>query len=135
MNNELISLFLGTGVGALTKVIGMFVSSSIELNKAQLEANQVNQKLADDSADRASQRDGGVWVRRFIVISCMFAVVIAPFIMAFMEAGVTISKDNKFLFLEWETFKTLDGFLILSELRVTLISVVGYYFGSSAIKK
>tara|TARA_B100002019_G_scaffold111531_1_gene95956 strand:- start:15022 stop:15423 length:402 start_codon:yes stop_codon:yes gene_type:complete len=132
--NELISLFMGTGVGALTKVIGLFVSSSIQLNKAQLEANQVNQKLADDSADRASDR-GGQWVRRLIVIVCLFGVVVVPFIMAFMDAGVTVSKERSFLFFEWETWKTLGGFVILPEIRTTLIAIVGYYFGSSAIKQ
>jgi len=131
--SELISLFMGTGVGALTKVIGLFVSSSIQMNKSQLEANQVNQKLADDSADRASDR-GGQWVRRLIVIVCLFGVVVVPFIMAFHEAGVTVSKERSFLFFEWETWKTLGGFVILPEIRTTLIAIVGYYFGSSAIK-
>ena len=133
--NELISLFMGTGVGALTKVIGLFVSSSIQLNKAQLEANQINQKLVDDSADRASQRNGGVWVRRLIVCVCLFGVVVVPFIMAFMEAGVTVSKERSFLFFEWESWKTLGGFVILPEIRTTLIAIVGYYFGSSALKQ
>jgi hypothetical protein len=134
MTQELISLFLGTGVGALTKVIGLFVSSSIDLNKSKLDTNIQTQELADKSHDRASDR-GGQWVRRIIVCVCLFGVVIVPFIMSFMEAGVTVSRTNSILFFEWETWKTLGGFVILPEIRTTLIAIVGYYFGASSIKQ
>ena len=134
MTSELISLFLGTGVGAITKVIGLFVSSSIELNKQKLEANVATQQLADESHDKASKR-GGEWVRRLIVMVCLFGVVVAPFLMAFMTQGVTVSEQKSLLFFTWETWKTLEGFVILPEIRTTLIAIVGYYFGSSSIKK
>jgi hypothetical protein len=134
MTQELVSLFLGTGVGALTKVIGSFVQASLDLNKAQLQTNIETQKLADESHDKASLR-GGQWVRRIIVCVCLFGVVIVPFVMAFMEAGVTVSRTNSFLFFEWETWKTLGGFVILPEIRTTLIAIVGYYFGASSIKR
>jgi len=134
MTSELISLFLGTGVGAITKVIGLFVSSSIELNKQKLEANVATQQLADESHDKASKR-GGEWVRRLIVMVCLFGVVVAPFLMAFMSQGVTVSEQKSILFFTWETWKTLEGFVILPEIRTTLIAIVGYYFGSSSIKK
>ena len=134
MTSELISLFLGTGVGAITKVIGLFVSSSIELNKQKLEANVATQQLADESHDKASKR-GGEWVRRLIVMVCLFGVVVAPFLMAFMSQGVTVSEQKSLLFFTWETWKTLEGFVILPEIRTTLIAIVGYYFGSSSIKK
>jgi hypothetical protein len=134
MTSELISLFLGTGVGALTKIIGVFVSSSVELNKQKLEANVATQQLADESHDKASKR-GGEWVRRLIVMVCLFGVVVAPFLMAFMTQGVTVSEQKSLLFFTWETWKTLEGFVILPEIRTTLIAIVGYYFGSSSIKK
>lgn len=134
MTSELISLFLGTGVGAITKVIGLFVSSSIELNKQKVEANVATQQLADESHDKASKR-GGEWVRRLIVMVCLFGVVVAPFLMAFMSQGVTVSEQKSLLFFTWETWKTLEGFVILPEIRTTLIAIVGYYFGSSSIKK
>ena len=134
MTSELISLFLGTGVGAITKVIGLFVSSSIELNKQKVEANVATQQLADESHDKASKR-GGEWVRRLIVMVCLFGVVVAPFLMAFMSQGVTVSEQKTLLFFTWETWKTLEGFVILPEIRTTLIAIVGYYFGSSSIKK
>jgi len=134
MTSELISLFLGTGVGAITKVIGLFVSSSIELNKQKVEANVATQQLADESHDKASKR-GGEWVRRLIVMVCLFGVVVAPFLMAFMTQGVTVSEQKSLLFFTWETWKTLEGFVILPEIRTTLIAIVGYYFGSSSIKK
>lgn len=135
MTAELISLFMGTGVGALTKILGTLISSSVELNKAKIEGNKANQTLADDSADRASKRDGGVWVRRLIVVVCLIGVVIIPFIMAFFEQGVTLNSTKKFLIFEWEVWTTLGGYVILPEVRTTLIAIVGYYFGSSSIKR
>jgi hypothetical protein len=46
-----------------------------------------HKELADESADRASAR-GGVWVRRGLVAITFFAIVVAPFIVAFTDIGV-----------------------------------------------
>lgn len=141
MTPETLSLFLGSAVGSITKLIGKLVTASLDLNKASLEATKskleattTKQKSADSSADKAAKRTGGVWVRRFIVISCLFAVVVVPFIMAFNSQGVTISQTRTFLFFSWQDWKTLGGFVILPEIRQTLLAIVGFYFGSSQIK-
>lgn len=128
------SLFLGSAVGSITKLIGKLVSASLDLNKANLEATIQKQDSADTSADKAAQRSGGVWVRRIIVVSCLFAVVVVPLIMAFQEQGVTVSETKNFLFFSWQEWKTLGGFVILPEIRQTLLAIVGFYFGASQIK-
>jgi hypothetical protein len=134
MTPETMSLFLGSAVGSITKLIGKLVAASLDLNKANLEATLSKQKAADESADKAAQRIGGVWVRRLIVVSCLFAVVVVPLIMAFQEQGVTISETKTLLFFSWQDWKTLGGFVILPEIRQTLIAIVGFYFGASQIK-
>ena len=134
MTPETMSLFLGSAVGSITKLIGKLVAASLDLNKANLEATLSKQKAADESADKAAQRAGGVWVRRLIVVSCLFAVVVVPLIMAFQEQGVTVSETKTLLFFSWQDWKTLGGFVILPEIRQTLLAIVGFYFGASQIK-
>lgn len=134
MTPETMSLFLGSAVGSITKLIGKLVAASLDLNKANIQATLLKQEKADESADKAAHRVGGVWVRRVIVVSCLFAVVVVPLIMAFQEQGVTISETKTFLFFSWQDWKTLGGFVILPEIRQTLLAIVGFYFGSSQIK-
>jgi hypothetical protein len=93
------------------------------------------QELADASADRAKER-GGTWMRRFITVSTVFAIIIAPFIFAFTDVGVSIqSETNGFLGLfktvRWEN---VQGFVVLPEVRQTALAIVGFYFGSSQVK-
>ena len=59
MTDETMSLFLGSAVGSITKLIGKLVSASLDLNKANLEATIQKQDSADTSADKAAQRSGG----------------------------------------------------------------------------
>jgi hypothetical protein len=66
----------------------------------------------------------------------MFAVIAAPFVLAFTDFGVTIQNDFSFLFglfkgAKWET---VTGYVILPEVRQTALAIVGFYFGSSQVK-
>ena len=132
MTPELIAMLGGGISGFVMKLIGAQV---------QHQASQFNrmigaQKGADASADAAAKRDGGVLVRRFLVISTVFAIVIAPFVFAWTDVGVTIGREtNGFLGLfkgvKWDT---VQGFVILPEIRQTALAIVGFYFGSSQIK-
>jgi hypothetical protein len=66
----------------------------------------------------------------------MFAIVVAPFVFAFTDVGVSIqNQSNGFLGLfksvRWET---VQGFVILPEIRQTALAIVGFYFGSSQVK-
>jgi len=75
-------------------------------------------------------------VRRFLVVSTVFAIVIAPFVFAWTDVGVSIGREtNGFLGLfkgvKWDT---VQGFVILPEIRQTALAIVGFYFGSSQIK-
>lgn len=123
---------LGGGAsGFIMKLIGTQVQNQAALFERML-AKQV---AADDSAAKASER-GGVWVRRFLVGITFFAIVLAPFVLAFTDVGVSIARESKgFLGLfggvKWDT---VQGFVILPEVRQTALAIVGFYFGSSQIK-
>mgnify|MGYP001441410900 FL=1 len=130
MDIELLSLLGGGVSGFVMKFIATMASNQANQFKMMLEA----QGVADDSHDRASAR-GGVWVRRVIVAVILFAVVVAPYILAYSESGVTVFTEYKILGIfptaKWET---LQGMALLPEVRQSLLAIVGFYFGSSQVK-
>ena len=132
MTPELIAMLGGGISGFVMKLIG----AQMESQARQFERMLATQQGADASADAAAKRNGGVWVRRFLVVSTVFAIVIAPFVFAWTDVGVSIAREtNGFLGLfkgvKWDT---VQGFVILPEIRQTALAIVGFYFGSSSIK-
>ena len=132
MTPELIAMLGGGISGFVMKLIG----AQVQHQASQLERMIGAQKGADASADAAAKRDGGVLVRRFLVISTVFAIVIAPFVFAWTDVGVTVGRETNgflglFKTLKWDT---VQGFVILPEIRQTALAIVGFYFGSSQIK-
>ena len=124
---------LGGGVsGFVMKLVG----AQMENQARQFERMLGKQQGADASADAAAKRNAGVLVRRFLVVSTVFAIVIAPFVFAWTDVGISIGREtNGFLGLfrgvKWDT---VQGFVILPEIRQTALAIVGFYFGSSQIK-
>jgi len=131
MTEELTALTMGGSAGFIFKLISSLVDAQTQTTKMLLKRQQV----ADDSHDRAAVRNGGVWTRRAIVGVCLFAVVIAPFILAHSPEGITVGTEKSlFGIINWVNWKTLSGFVILPEIRQTLLAIVGFYFGSSQVK-
>jgi len=128
--DDIQALGLGSAMGFVFKLVGTLV----EAQKATVQTFLERQNMADSSADRAASREGGVIVRRTIVGAILFALILVPFILAFTERGVTVLEAKSFLFFEWSTWQTLAGYVILPEVRQTLLAIVGFYFGSSQIK-
>jgi hypothetical protein len=114
------------------------IAAQMQNQAALFEQTIKKQEVADASADAAAQRGGasGPWVRRFIVVATMFAVIAAPFIVAFTDIGVSIQKDTSFLFglIKGAKWETITGYVILPEVRQTALAIVGFYFGSSQVK-
>ena len=127
---------LGLGAGSTMGYVFKFMATMQQQQAATVESLIKKQNAADESADKAAKRSNdGVWVRRGIVATILFAVVIIPFIMAFQEQGLTISKESNFLGLfTFENYKELSGMVLISEVRVALLSIIGFYFGSSQVK-
>ncbi len=124
---------LGGGVsGFVMKLVG----AQMENQARQFERMIGKQQGVDASADAAAKREGGVLVRRFLVVSTVFAIIVAPFVFAWTDVGVSVGREtNGFLGLfkgvKWDT---IQGFVILPEIRQTALAIVGFYFGSSQIK-
>jgi len=131
MTVELLAMLGGGVSGFLMKLI----AAQAEAQGRALEAMIQRQNVADLSADKASAR-GGVWVRRLLTASVVFAIIIAPFVFAFTNVGVTVQTETKgflglFSRIQWEN---MQGFVILPEVRQTALAIVGFYFGSSQVK-
>lgn len=113
------------------KLVGVMVQSQIELAKSKIETQQA----ADDSADRAAQRTAGQWVRRGIVATVLFAIVVAPFIVAFTDIGVTIPVEKGWWIFTTMVYETQEGLLIHDSVIQSLYAIIGFYFGSSTLNK
>lgn len=141
MSVELLAMLGGSLSGFIMKLI-----ASQTQNQAQmLEGMIKKQAVADDSADRASKRDGqaGAVVRRTIALCTLFAVIFAPFMMAFFNEPVTIEAGKAGglfgylfgnLFSKGNGWIELQGYVLLPEVRQTMLALVGFYFGSSQVK-
>tara|TARA_E500000178_G_scaffold345307_1_gene394946 strand:+ start:343 stop:771 length:429 start_codon:yes stop_codon:yes gene_type:complete len=142
MSVELLAMLGGSLSGFVMKLIAA---------QAQAQTNMVEnmikkQQLADDSADRAAKRTGaaGAVVRRTIALCTLFAVIFAPFVLAFFNEPVTIEAGTKggllgFLgisqmFDSGNGWIELQGYVLLPEVRQTMLALVGFYFGSSQVK-
>tara|TARA_R110000824_G_scaffold286205_2_gene474367 strand:+ start:682 stop:1077 length:396 start_codon:yes stop_codon:yes gene_type:complete len=131
MTTELIALLGGGASGFIFKLIGSLVQSQ----QANISSMIAKQEAADISHEKASQR-GGSWVRRMIVCVVLFAVVVAPFLLAHSPEGITVGSEYSRFFglFQGIDYITLEGYVILPEIRQTVLAIVGYYFGSSSIK-
>lgn len=138
MTTELISLFGGAITGFIFRIIAL---------KAEESKNRFDRMMAaidkkDKSADLAEKRDGdfGKVIRRFIVVSVIFSIVISPFVMALLGIPTYLEvsyQDGGSLFgLIADKTKTafveISGNLITTEIRQCLIAITGFYFGSAA---
>jgi len=134
MTTELLAMLGGGASGFLFKLIGTMVTSQ----QANVDNLIKAQRSADKSADAAAKRtgDGGAIVRRIIVVTVLFGVIIAPFILAHSEQGVTVANEYSkwFGFIKGTSYETLHGYVILPEIRQTVLAIVGFYFGSSSVK-
>jgi len=114
-------------------------------NKAERDALHFEQALAlhkvsEESHQAASKRDGkaGRFVRRIIVIAVLFSLTVVPVLAPLMGMPViTETKDSWDLFLvdgSNTTFTYLYGVFLVPEVRMVLLSIVGFYFGTSAAR-
>jgi len=134
MTTELLAMLGGGASGFLFKLIGTMVNAQ----QANVDNLIKKQKASDLSANAAAKRtgNGGNIVRRTIVITVLFGVIIAPFILAHSNEGVTVANEYSkwFGLIEGTSYETLHGYVILPEIRQTVLAIVGYYFGSSSVK-
>ena len=137
---ELISMAFGNLSGFVFKFMAQRAKEA-EMLKMAMQTQKANEDAHNAAVKRVSV-DGGKWVRRLIVISTLFGVIIAPFFLALLNEPlyVQITETKKsFLFGLFgggteNYFVRVDGYLMIPEVRQTLTAIVGFYFGSSVVK-
>jgi len=135
MTTELLAMLGGGFSGFVFKLIGTMVQNQAAITEGLIK----KQKASDDSADAAAARVDafGAWTRRIIVLTVLFGVIIAPFILAHSDEGVTVATEYSkwFGFASGTTYQTLHGYIILPEIKTAVISIISFYFGSAAVSK
>jgi len=132
------------GFGALTGFLFKFMAERAKNKEQQFKMLIQSRELEIKQFDAASARDGagGRWVRRLIVVSVLFGVILAPFVLAILQYPIFIQIDSvnpSYFFGLWgggtkTTFVEISGYLIVPEVRQTLSAIIGYYFGQSSIR-
>lgn len=139
MTPELLSLIGGGASGFLFGLIG----KHMEILDSALKRALAKQSAADSSADAAAKRSAGVWVRRGIVVTVLLALIVFPMINAYngvdnlvelpARTGLIGFVQGVFGFGR-ATWEALQGYVILPEVRQTLLAITGFYFGSSQVR-
>jgi len=136
---ELISLVAGAATGFLFRYMAQKSQDQKEIFERLIAAN----KQTTENQDKAALRvplDTGKGIRQLIVLSVLFATLMAPFILpffglpTFVEVEAT-TPEGLFGLIPQSTrkyFVEINGFLFASETRQILVSIVGFYFGSAA---
>ena len=130
---ELFAMLGGSVLGFIMKLIAVQTEASASAVQQMIRL----QGGADMSADRAHSR-GGTWMRRIITGSVVCAMVLFPFLLSLVNIPVTVEEDRYW----WDVLKVfsggwvqLDGFVILPEVRQAMLAIVGFYFGSSCVRR
>lgn len=141
ISTELLTLIGSSGAGFLFR----FMAERAKERYQMFEIAVKKQEISDISADKAAQRvseSAGKWTRRFIVVACVFGVIIAPFLLTLLNLNTVVTVEAikpTFLFGLFgggidTKFIELSGFFMAPEVRQTLLAIVGFYFGSAVGK-
>ena len=136
---ELISMIGGGATGFLFKYMAQKSADQKQMFEQLIKANQ----QTTENQDKAVQRvpiDAGRVVRQIIVLTVLFGAFVAPFILPFFGVPTFVEVDVKnpealFGLIPETTkkaFVEINGFIWSSENRQILLSIVGFYFGTSA---
>lgn len=136
MPTELISLIGGGLVGFIFRFIAQKSQDQKEMFERLMAANKQTTENQNAAAERVPL-DIGKGVRQIIVLSVLFATLLAPFILPFFGVPTFVEVDaTQTNLLGPDTLKKyfveINGYLFTSENREILLSIVGFYFGSAA---
>ena len=136
---EFLSLIGGSLVGFLFRYSAEKRQNDKELFERLIALNKQTTENQDKAAARVPV-DIGRGIRQLIVLTVLFATLVAPFILPFFGVPTFIEVDQvnpesllgvipeytKKFFVE------VNGFIYTSENRQILVSIIGFYFGSAA---
>jgi len=138
---EAVSMLASTVLGGLMKLWGNTRADLAEERKFQ--GKTLDQMEAMVQHARAYQSPGSAYIRRFIVVMCLIlgAVIVigAPLLEQTTNVPVEVTTGFKFLFFDFRDTVTeyvqLQGWVTPEWLPVAIMNIVGFYFGSAAMRR
>lgn len=132
--------------GALSGFIFKMMAQNAADKQAQFEMFIKTIQAQDNSADLAVKRvpndKAGNWVRRIIVLSVLFGVILAPFILALLDQSLVVEVQTPvksflgmFSYGGKTKFYEISGYLLSIEIRQALLAIIGFYFGNASAKR
>lgn len=139
---EILSLVGGAASGFIFKMMAQNAADK----QAQFEMFIKTIQAQDNSADLAVKRvpndKAGNWVRRVIVLSILFGVILAPFILALLDQSLVVEVQTParsflgmFSYGGKTKFYEISGYLLSIEIRQALLAIIGFYFGNASAKR
>ena len=135
---------LTMGGGALVGFFFKLVAKRAENEQKRFEMIMREKNFIEESANNAVKRvpiEAGKWVRRLIVVSVLFGVILAPFVVTFFNHPIVVEElvTRKILWglLGTRTepvFIEIEGYLLVPEIRQALTAIIGFYFGQATVK-
>ena len=136
---------LTMGGGAFVGFFFKLVAKRAENEQKRFEMIMREKKFIEESANNAVKRvpiEAGKWVRRLIVVSVLFGVILAPFVVTFFNHPIVVEEliTRKILWglLGTRTepvFIEIEGYLLVPEIRQALTAIIGFYFGQATVKR
>ena len=100
-------------------------------NSAQNAERLHEERMQNSQSRKEAENRSGIWIRRFIVLvmmSLLMFIVIAP---AFLDVNTILIEDT------WFGTKQIvvDGIIYDDTIRLIIVSIIGYYFGTSSASR
>ena len=134
-------MLASTVLGGLMKLWGNNRADLAEERKWQ--SKTAEQIEAITNSARAYDNPSASWVRRFIVVACITlgaaVVLLAPLTEQVTNVPVEVESGFKFLFFDFTNTVTeyvqLEGYVTPEWLPVAIMNIIGFYFGSAAMRR
>ena len=128
--------------GSITGFAFRYMAERAKDRQQQFEMLMNKEKFAEGSRNAASERatgDSGKLIRRIIVIAILFGVILAPFILAIFGKSTIVEIDDVRTSFFFGLFGggtdtkliELPSYLLIPEMRQSLMAIIGYYFGNA----
>jgi len=142
------TLAFGTGTvgGAAIKLVGKLLDNYADATKTErqyeLEKAKAHQTAAESARAFATGFSGGLWARRFIVLTVFAYLFVYPFVLALLNLPIyhlTIGDGAgifgwMFGLGEGIQVEKMDGFTVFPFQTVLASMVAGFYFGAGVLK-
>jgi hypothetical protein len=141
---ELATMGISAIAGFVFRYMAERAKERKEILSEAIEALKVSDASRDAAAERGNRADGatgGTQIRRFLVVSVIFAIIFAPFVLSFISIPTVVELTHQtggFLGLGKKTvteFVEINGFLIAPEVRSCVPAIIGFYFGQAIGQK